>query len=291
MSGISTATKAKITEKLEEYCTRFGSQNKAANSLNDVSAANVSLMLNKKWDSISDEMWRKVASQVKYTEHEWFHVETVAYKKIHQVLSDAQQDGMCFAITGSAGSGKSFAVNKYQESDTSKRTYVLRCADYWNRKQFLSELMRQIGETPSGTISEMMADIIRIISSNTQTLIILDEADKLKDDVFYFFITLYNELENLCGIVMLATDFLEKRIRRGEHLNKKGFKEVFSRLGRKFITLSPITDKEMIEICLNNKIEFSSSDDRDKFLKEAERDIRRLRRMVYGRLKAKAVKS
>ena len=52
-------------------------------------------------------------------------------------------------------------------------------------------------------------------------LLILDEADKLSDQVLYFFITIYNQLEDECGIVLQATNHLEKRLRRGIKLNKK----------------------------------------------------------------------
>ena len=43
---------------------------------------------------------------------------------------------------------------------------------------------------------------------------VLDEADKLSDQVLYFFISLYNKLEDRVGIILCATDYLEKRIKK-----------------------------------------------------------------------------
>ena len=54
----------------------MGSQNKATNSLQDVSGATITQMLTKNWELISEKMWRSVAAQigVKYTK--WNIVET-----------------------------------------------------------------------------------------------------------------------------------------------------------------------------------------------------------------------
>ena len=56
--------KERIRERLEAYVRRYPSQNKAANSLKGTSAGTISSILNGKWDSISDEMWMKLSSQL-----------------------------------------------------------------------------------------------------------------------------------------------------------------------------------------------------------------------------------
>ena len=48
--------KQQIAARLKDYCAQKGSQNKAANSMNGVSAATVSKVLAGDWDTISDEM-------------------------------------------------------------------------------------------------------------------------------------------------------------------------------------------------------------------------------------------
>ena len=45
---------------------KYGSQNKAAQSLVGISAATVSQLLKGNWDNVSDEMWKNVASQIGY---------------------------------------------------------------------------------------------------------------------------------------------------------------------------------------------------------------------------------
>ena len=56
--------KNEIRTLLQEYVSRFPSQNRAANSLVDVSAGTVSTIINGKYDTISDEMFLKIKSQI-----------------------------------------------------------------------------------------------------------------------------------------------------------------------------------------------------------------------------------
>lgn len=65
-------------------------------------------------------------------------------------------------------------------------------------------------------------------------LLVFDEADKLTEPVFHYFISLYNKLEEKCGVVFLSTDYIVKRISNGLKYQKPGYKEFFSRIGRKF---------------------------------------------------------
>ena len=210
---MDTIKKEKISEKLRQYCERYDSQNKAAASLKGVSAATISQVLNGNHELISDEMWRNIASQCGYREGNWEPVETRDFKLIRQLLADAQENALVLAVTGSAGSGKTFAMTHYTEKN--KRVYMLGCSEFWNRKQFLAELLLAMGKDYSGyTIQEMMHEAVKQLKTTDRPLLILDEADKLSNQVFFFFITLYNKLENECGIALCATNHLEKRLDR-----------------------------------------------------------------------------
>ena len=56
-----------ITEALRSYVSKYPSQNKAAASLNGISPATLSAILNGKHEVIGDEMWRNIASQLNVT--------------------------------------------------------------------------------------------------------------------------------------------------------------------------------------------------------------------------------
>lgn len=276
---MTTDFKKQVQEKLANYIAQKGSQNKAAHSLNGVSSALLSQIINDNWDQISETMWRNVASQIGHSSKEWVCVETTDFKIISQFLNDAQQNANVFAMTGDAGSGKSKTFELYIQD--SKNSYLLSCAEYWNRKEFLVQLLTAMGVDYSGfTVAEMMNEIVKKLKSQQTPLIILDEADKLPDTVLYFFITLYNRLEDHCGIILCATDHLSKRISKGIKLNRKGYKEINSRIGRKFIELKGVNFTDVTQICIANGVE--NSKDIKEIFNDSEGDLRRVKRKIHA---------
>lgn len=273
--------KERIVKTLRDYCERYDSQNKAANSLKNVSAATISQMLNGNWDLIKDDMWRNVAAQIGYKDERWEAVETAGFKRVNRYLEDAQANALVMALTGDAGTGKTFAIRHYVS--TTRQAYMLCCNEFWNRKMFLTELLTTLGRDYTGyTVGEMVNEAVRTLKMQESPLLVLDEADKLSDQVLYFFITLYNALEDECGIVLCATSHLCKRIERGIRLNKKGYKEIWSRLGRKCVELKGVTGADITAICNANGI--TDPDAIDRIINDSEGDLRRVRRKVHATL-------
>jgi len=276
---MESTKKDQIVEKLREYITRYESQNKAANSLKGVSSATISQMLNGNWDLIKDEMWRNVAAQIGYAETEWVAVETRDFKILTTLLHDAQQKSNVYAITGAAGTGKSFAIRQFASDN--RRVHLLKCAEYWNKKMFMQELLSAMGRDYAGfTIGEMMYEIVTELKRQHQPLIILDEADKLTDQVLYFFITLYNQLEDQAGIVLCATNYLEKRIKRGVKLNKKGYNEIYSRIGRKCVELKGLSASDISAVCQANGV--TERANLQDIISDCEGDLRRVKRKIHA---------
>lgn len=269
--------KEAIAAKLRAYVESKESQNAAAKSLRGVSATTVSQILNGNWELISDEMWRTVANQTGYDPRRWSVVETEGYTRMTQVLTDAQQHSLVMAVVGDAGCGKSQAIKAYAEKH--RGVIALSCSEYWNRKEFLSELLQSLGTEPGGsTVADMVREAIRQLKRREGVLIILDEADKLSDQVLHFFITIYNKLEDTVGIVLCATQYLKKRIERGVVNNRKGYKEIYSRIGRKFIPMPVVNNTDIKGVCLANGLD----DLREiaRIIDDADNDLRRVKRLV-----------
>ena len=64
MKGLTVKNKDAIRDALMAYCENFPSRNRASESLQGVSAAVVSQILNSKYDSISDDMFSRIAAQI-----------------------------------------------------------------------------------------------------------------------------------------------------------------------------------------------------------------------------------
>lgn len=276
---IKEEEKLEIRDRLVSYCEQKGSQNKGANSLNGVSAATVSKIINGDWALINEVMWRSIAAQIGVKQKSWNIVETRDFKTLAGLFADAQENAMVMAVCGEAGSGKTLAIRHYAESNPN--VFVLSCNEYWNRKLFLQELLKEIGRNPNGdTVGEMMSSIVGNLKKLQDPVIIMDEADKLSDQVMYFFITLYNQLEDHCAIVMVATDYLEKKIKRGLRLNKKGYKEIYSRIGRKFIMLKGVGINDITEVCIANGVTVKG--DIKSVIEDCDGDLRRVKRRCHA---------
>lgn len=183
---MTTEQKKQITEQLRAYCGQKGSQNKAANSLNGVSSATISKVLAGNWDTIADDMWRSIAAQTGSHEAKgWQVVKTRAYEVMTFTLRSVQTDSLTAAVIGGAGSGKTEAIKNYTAAG--RNVYHMVCSEYWNRRTFMAKLLQNMGATVAGTtVSDMMDNIVDTLKRKESPLIVLDEADKLSDQVLYF---------------------------------------------------------------------------------------------------------
>ena len=276
---ITNEEKEMIRVRLGEYCEMKGSQKRAATSLVGVSSATVTQIVTGKWELINEKMWRSIAAQIGVKQTRWNIVETRNYRALSDIFSDAQENALVLAVCGEAGTGKSLTAAHYGAENPN--VYVLACSEYWNRKTFLRELLRVMGKNPAGdTVGDMVDDVVMALKRRENPLIILDEADKLSDQVMFFFITFYNKLEDYCGIVLMATDYLEKKVRRGLRLNKKGYKEIYSRIGRRFVAMPGLSATDISDVCRANGVEGLREIETVK--KDCEGDLRRVKRKCHA---------
>lgn len=284
---ITHTEKEKISQFAAAYVDRFDSQNQAAATLPGVSSATLSQVINKNWDAIADKMWRTIMAALSFNPDEQIIVETKPFTQMQALFTDAQQNQLAMGIIGEAGTGKSFAIKYFATSNRS--VYVLSCREYWNRKWFLMELLTKMGRPHFGmTIADMMQEAVRHILMKDNPVLIFDEYDKLPDHVLSFFITMYNELEDRCGFIIIATNHLKKRIVRGVELNKKGYNEIYSRLGRRFIELPQVSPEDMMQVCLANGI--TDKPTIKDIILESDADLRRVHRKIHA-VKAKQRKN
>ena len=276
---ITNEEKEMIRVRLGEYCEMKGSQKRAATSLVGVSPATVTQIVTGKWELINEKMWRSIAAQIGVKQTRWNIVGTRNYRALSDIFSDAQENALVLAVCGEAGTGKSLTAAHYGAENPN--VYVLACSEYWNRKTFLRELLRVMGKNPAGdTVGDMVDDVVMELKRRENPLIILDEADKLSDQVMFFFITFYNKLEDYCGIVLMATDYLEKKVRRGLRLNKKGYKEIYSRIGRRFVAMPGLSATDISDVCRANGVEGLREIETVK--KDCEGDLRRVKRKCHA---------
>lgn len=250
---LSNETKQAIQQQLVDYAKSYGSQAKAANSLQGVtSPGTFNAIINGKFEKVSDDMLLKVRAAIGggHTDG-WRLCETAAYKDVETFLADAQQYHNVSWIIAPAGIGKTTAALQYAKGH--RNVFVLPCSEDMHKADFVEELAKKIGIRNEGlTVRATLTRIVDEVVKLDRPLLVFDEGDKLTDSVMYYFISLYNALEDKCGIVFLSTPYIQKRMAKGLKLDRKGYEELYSRIGRRFVPLSGITEYEVNAICRNN---------------------------------------
>ena len=112
-------------------------------------------------------------------------------------------------------------------------------------------------------------------------LVVLDEADKLSDQVLYFFISLYNQLEGHCGIILCATNFwISVSKKRAAYQTQGGTRKIYSRIGRKFVELQVVNSEDIAAICVANGI--TTTNVINRIVEDCECDLRRVKRAIWA---------
>lgn len=283
---LSLEQKQAISAKLAEYVSRYPSQAKAANSLKGTSAGTVNAILKGKFENISDEMFCNIRSQIESSKVDgWQLCGTAAFKDVNTFLEDAQQYQNVSWIVGPAGIGKTTAATIYARGH--KNVFYLPCSEDMHKSDFVRELARKIGIRTEGlTVRETLAAITAELVTLDHPLLIFDEGDKLTDSVMYYYISLYNALEDKCGMVFLSTPYIEKRINRGVAADRKGYAEMYSRICRRFVQLTKVREFEVRAICIANGL--TADENINKVVadaKLADFDIRRVKKEIHKQLR------
>ena len=281
MKGLTTEMKEQVRSALIAYRSNYPTLNRAAESLQGVSSATVSQLCNGKYELISDEMFVRIATQIGFAFDSWNLHEGKTFKEITFTLSDAQAYKNVTWIVGDAGCGKTTAAIEYRR--THRNVFYILCSEDMRRSDFVREIAKQVGApTDTTNLRDMLENAISMISFLGNPLLVFDEGDKLTDSVFNYFISIYNRLEGHAGIVFLSTDYIKRRMDAGLRYNKKGYKEINSRIGRRFFDVSPTEENDIYAICQANNL--TDRADIEEVLKDAKRsdnDLRRVKRCIH----------
>lgn len=283
MKGLTTEQKEQVRSALIAYCDNFPTRNRAAESLQNVSSATVSQLINGKYELISDDMFTRIAVQIGFSFDSWTLHEGKTFREITYAFSDAQAYRNVTWVVGDAGCGKTTAAIEYRR--THRNVFYILCSEDMRRSDFVREMAKQVGApTDTTNLRDMLENAISMIAFLSSPLLIFDEGDKLTDSVFNYFISIYNRLEGHAGIVFLSTDYIKRRIENGLRYNKKGYKEINSRIGRRFYEVSATEQNDIYAICQANSL--TDRADIEEVLKDAKRsenDLRRVKRCIHAR--------
>ena len=277
--------KNKIREKLRQYCGRFPSLDVAANTLRNVGATTLRNMLNPDFTNISDEMWRSVRAQIGGggSKKEWNYVKMTAHEDLRRVMLDTQlEQGFTWAISPS-GSGKTATAKMFIEEE--QNAYRVQCDGDMSKSEFAIDLARAVGmrvNTQRGA-RHLIMKVCEYLAEQETPLIIVDEGDKVRESLISYFITIYNQISDVAGVLFLSTNYIEKRMDTGLRLNKPGYQELWSRLGRKFYVVDGNNTNDVQHMAMENGI--TTARDLQEVMNDAMRadlDLRRVQKKIIA---------
>lgn len=265
------------------------SANKASKTIG-ISGATLSNMLNGKWNSISDDLWRSAQAWTGFRIG-WKLSITSNVKRIHNICLDAQKNQKSIGIADEAGCGKTASLKLY--ASVNPNVAYVECEEYWTKKVLLSKILQAMGEDSFGSVPEMVDKIVQRMNETENPLLILDEFDKLKESGMQIFKTLYNKTEDNAGFVLAGTPYLRERITKGCNKDKQAYKEIRSRLGGGLLPVqtmkAEVFQDDIKRIALDNGV---PQTDIESLLKEVgkSKDLRVIRRLIETYLLEKTVR-
>ena len=273
--------KHKIAEQLRQRKQDTGaSDRQIANNIGNMSGSTINHIVSGRYEEkailVGDDAWRRVQSWLGIAE-EWVIVkDDTNFMKVQKVCADAKQDSDSFAISAPPGFSKSEAAKDFANR---KNVFYLKCNGHYTRKVFLTKVIQAMGmPVQEESTNEMTERIVTKLNSLSKPLLIIDEADKLSDNIFQFFITFYNDTHTNCGFVFLGSVFFRLRVLKGVNRNRQGYAEFFSRIGRQFVQLKDMTQQRVTAICKANGI--SNIEHVNQVWNESENDMRKVKRKI-----------
>lgn len=285
-SVIPTEHKDRIREDLQGYMQKFnGSFEKSAANLRGVISETYLRKIDKgDYEHISDEMWRNLRARVSAQKSEdWNIVDTRATRDLNFIMRETHENTNMTWATASAGSGKSLTCREYVKAH--KNVFYVLCDEGMAKSDFAIAFAQAVGVRVNSQRKARETILMAVEQLNVldNPMIIFDEADKLPDNVLYFFITIYNYLEDHTALFFCSTSYMERRMETGRRLNYKGFEELFSRIGRKFFTVDENNATDVYAVCLANGV--TDQKTIDAIIKDAELcdfDMRRVKKRIQA---------
>jgi DNA transposition AAA+ family ATPase len=251
-----------------------------------ISGAYMSKIMNGEWQiregksEISEATWKKIFVYLNFGTDVW---DIDNYIKVQNVLLEAKSKKEHRIISGLKGTGKTFSATEIKKKYAAE-TYIITCSEDMNPKAFMVELANLMGVTTTGDRRTIRMAISEKIKLQSNTLIIIDEAENLKNSTYGSIKALYDQVHEYAGIVLIGANHYLENLQKKAKAGKGCFPQLYSRFSaepatlammgkedvRSIANLNGITDRESI-----NRLYDISTDYRelDRNIKRHLRDI------------------
>lgn len=178
------------------------------------------------------------------------------YKLQYKCLYQAKIYQEYRIIYGGTGLGKTTAAKDFKkQSQTTKATYLVRCADDMSSREVIEAVSEALGLKPIGTKSQIRKQITNAIrlQEDDNPLLIIDEAENLKESTYGAIKALCDDLQGYAGIVLIGANKDGKTYLdwlKGKAQRLRGcFPQIYSRFSTKPQQLKNLTTENFYTEC------------------------------------------
>lgn len=235
--------------------------------LSQINVSYMSTILEGRWDEhpagagktviISDKWFQRLADFIGYKIEKsyWETVPTSQFKAIITALENSKKNGRAAMIIGESGCGKTYAIDKFLKANP-QHTYTIIVNSVYSLTDVITEIsnrLRLINVGAKATKLKAIAEKLQEIHMNGgHPIVILDEAENLKQPSLAMIKGLYDLLKDHCAVVMIGTEQLIFKLDRLRKKNKEGMPQLYRRFKAGMKQLSEI-DRSFKQF-LNSKV-------------------------------------
>lgn len=245
---VTTEFKQKVVEALKEAEKTSGLNGRGFSTRIGINQAQWSVLKSGKLDGvIADGKFISLgrAYNVAFgNELEWKTVKTATFEYIHSLLETCHSQSISTMLVDFADLGKSHTAKYYARNN--RNAVYIDCSQVKVKQAFIRELARQCGVESGGRYIDVYRDLIYYLNSQSNYLIILDEAGDLSYEAFLELKAMWNATEGNVGWFMTGADGLKKKFERSINCAKVGYAEIFRRYGSQYRKVTP-AGKEGLE--------------------------------------------
>lgn len=213
-------------------------------SVEGVNKTDWSYMRNRNWDKVRTvKAGKEVFSSIKdikflslgravgleFNGDYWPHFNTDNYMMICNVLQEARERKIPYCIDGDTGSGKTYSITRYHQ-ERSGDTFVVTCAGDMSVKDFITEVAEAVGCETVGSKVQIRKRIVKHLSKKDDPVLIIDEAENLKDGAYDGIKAMMDSLKGVCGMVIVGANDYQEKLQKLSDKKKKSFPQIYSRL-------------------------------------------------------------
>lgn len=288
--------KAGIAQKLLEYKSKHNISNAKLGKITGLGQY-IGYILKGKFEVPSGDTKTPIADSYfalieSFLGEESFVVETMNYKMCKATLLESKRYQEVRVIHGKKGAGKTFSIKNFSRENP-EHTFIITCAGDMRQRELIIAIGEAIGVDTSGSPMDIRRAIRKKLENQSYPIIIIDEAENLLPKHYATIKALYDNLEDIAGIVLVGShkkgktywDWLQMMSAKSQGC----FPQIVSRFSMYPVALGEMVFADCAKMCAYYNIE--GKDQQTRLFNDCKGDYRVLDKLIKRLVRRQEINS